>query len=154
MEILTHPHPLLRQVMPDVDIEQGRKTGLLLIEEVKNNPGIVGLAANQVGIKERVCCFAWVHGIIAAVVNPYIVEYSKETELEIEGCASLPDFKIYVERSVEIRVKFDDWFMSAESDNKVNHLMIRNFAARVLQHEVDHLNGILLTDKVLDAPSP
>lgn len=109
---------------------------------------LVGMAAPQIGKPVRV----FVSEIrktsvrntdfdaLKIYINPEIVEFSRETELEYEGCGSIPDIFGQVERSKEITLKYyDERGVSRE-------IHAQNLLARVIQHEIDHLNGILFTD--------
>jgi len=103
----------------------------------------VGIAATQIGINERVC-----HITINKnrdtfpMINPEILEYSEETETDTEGCLSLPGKWGPVERSVKVKVRFLD----AKGHEQV--MIFQDFEARIVQHEVDHLNGTLFIDHV------
>jgi len=106
----------------------------------------VGLAANQLGknlsifiIDERL---AQEYSVPEIYINPEITEYSKdEDELE-EGCLSIPQFYIPIIRSKKIKIKALD-----QNGNRIK-LRARGFLARVLQHETDHLNGIVIKDRI------
>jgi len=102
----------------------------------------VGLAANQVGQDLAIFVIdkklAEENSVPDAFINPEITEYSKDkTEME-EGCLSLPDYWIPVSRAKKIKIKALD-----ENGNKIK-IKARGFLARVLQHETDHLNGVLI----------
>jgi len=106
----------------------------------------VGLAANQIGRTEALCIVD--QGLIdegapvRAFVNPRIIEeYREENELE-EGCLSIPDIHEQVTRKLQIRVRFQD--LQGQEHEEVFQDMI----ARVLQHEIDHLNGIFFVDRL------
>jgi peptide deformylase len=79
------------------------------------------------------------------MLNPEITETSKKTGGREEGCLSFPDIRGSIQRPVEITVKF------IGLDGKPRVEKLRDFAARVVQHEVDHLNGILFIDKMSPA---
>jgi len=123
----------------------------LLIEEMSRLMtafGAVGLAANQVGIIKRIIVIDW--GVLSpkganvkAMINPEIVQLSDEKELDMEGCLSLPGIGRKVSRSKNIKVKYLD------ETGTQQILDITGLKARVVQHEVDHLNGILIIDKVM-----
>ena len=105
----------------------------------------VGLAANQVGQDLAIFVIdkklAEENGGSDAYINPEITEYSKDkTEME-EGCLSLPDYWASVSRAKKIKIKALD-----ENGNKIK-IKARGFLARVLQHETDHLNGVLIKEK-------
>ena len=105
----------------------------------------VGLAGNQVGVLQRV--------IVArpdpdappiALVNPQIVERDSCLELDDEGCLSLQGVLVPVERSHAVRVDARD------VDGKDLTLELEGLGARVLQHEIDHLDGVLIVDRTTD----
>jgi peptide deformylase len=99
----------------------------------------LGLAAPQVDRTERVCIVK-MHGKLTPLINPEIIHRSKEQESAEEGCLSLPNVWIQVPRAVEIVVKYLNP-KGEEQERKLEHL-----DARVVQHEVDHLEGILIVD--------
>ena len=102
----------------------------------------IGLAATQVGVMHRVLVYrVEVDGPIAAVVNPEIEWQSKEKEPFEEGCLSLPGVLVEVERPIHIRVR--------AQDERGDALLIEasGLEARVIQHEVDHLDGVLILDR-------
>ncbi len=107
----------------------------------------VGLAANQVGqdlqifgIDEKL---AEENGVPDAYINPEVTEYSKELGEAEEGCLSLPDYWQQIKRSKKIKIKALD-----ENGKKVK-IKARGLLARVFQHEYDHLQGVLIKDRVL-----
>ncbi len=101
----------------------------------------VGLAANQVGIVRRVFVFEPEEQPARAVVNPVIVDKSDLTETSDEGCLSLQGVLVPVERAVSVSVEGKD-----ETGEAVR-LELEGLAARVAQHEIDHLDGVLILDR-------
>ncbi len=100
-----------------------------------------GIAAPQVGRSERIC-LALLNSKMTPLINPQITWMSDETDVEEEGCLSLPGMKwIPVARSVEIVVTYLD------EKGQPQERRLKNMNARVVQHEVDHLEGILITDR-------
>ncbi len=103
----------------------------------------VGIAATQIGINTRVC-----HITINKqrdtfpMINPEILERSEEVETDTEGCLSLPKHWGPVTRSIWVKAKFTD----AKGNEKI--MTFKDFEARIVQHEVDHLNGTLFIDHV------
>jgi peptide deformylase len=142
-QIRQYPDPVLR--LRSHEIEQfdddlvqlvGRMTRLM--QQAKG----VGLAANQVGVLRRVFIFqAQEDEEPQALVNPAIVDRSDETEPEDEGCLSLQGVLIPVERAVRIRLEAHD-----EHGEPVE-LELEGLPARVAQHELDHLDGVLIVDR-------
>ena len=113
-----------------------------LIENMLHYDG-VGLSANQIGIEER--AFAMIRDIeyndIIVCFNPRIIKrYDDEVWCE-EGCLSFPDEIINIQRPDRIVVKYED------EDKKDHKIKLDGFAARVFQHEFDHLNGIDFTQR-------
>ena len=102
----------------------------------------VGLAANQVGELRRMLVYRVEEdGDYQALVNPEIIARSDEEEIAIEGCLSIGEVNVDVPRAVQIRIKAQDLNGTEfEAD-------LEGFAARVVQHEIDHLDGILILDR-------
>jgi peptide deformylase len=102
----------------------------------------VGLAANQVGVLRRVFVFEPGEGEEArAVVNPVVSERSSEQESEDEGCLSLGPVRVPVERPVAVTLAAQDL------DGSEVQLELDGLSARVVQHEVDHLDGVLILER-------
>lgn len=101
----------------------------------------VGLAGNQVGILRRVFVFQEDEDEVRALVNPRIVERSKETDVEEEGCLSIQRIRVPVERSLAVTVEGKD------EDGDDVRFELEGIAARVAQHEIDHLDGTLILDR-------
>lgn len=104
----------------------------------------VGLAATQVGVLRRLFVFVDGEEGPQAIVNPVIAERADETEPEEEGCLSLQGVKVPVERSVRVVVEGLD-----ASGAPVRH-ELEGYTARVVQHELDHLDGVLIIDRTDD----
>jgi peptide deformylase len=101
-----------------------------------------GLAATQIGVLNRVFVYRTeVDGPIRAIVNPQIEWASEETEVAEEGCLSLPGIWIDVERPARVRMRgLDERGQPVEIEAEMPE-------ARVLQHELDHLDGVLTLDR-------
>ncbi|ATX81175.1 peptide deformylase [Mariprofundus ferrinatatus] len=120
---------------------------------MRAGPGGVGIAAPQVGINQRlvvVDCSASLrpckhHGLLY-MANPHIESREGES-LGREGCLSVPDWVGMVERAKRIRISYND------IHGKRQTLNATGFEARVIQHEVDHLDGILFIDRVISSKS-
>jgi peptide deformylase len=105
----------------------------------------VGLAANQVGILRRVLVFQPSSDEEPTeLVNPRIVEQGGETCVDDEGCLSLQGVVVPVERNLRITVE------GQREDGTDVRLELEELAARVLQHEVDHLDGVLIVDRTAE----
>jgi peptide deformylase len=103
----------------------------------------VGLAATQVGVLRRVFVFAD-DGEDRVLVNPVITKTSKETEVDDEGCLSLRDVLVPVERAQKVTVE------GVDAKGEAVKLELEAPSARVVQHELDHLDGILIIDRTDD----
>lgn len=103
----------------------------------------VGLAATQVGVLHRVLVYkAYEEDPVTALVNPVLEWESDEREAKEEGCLSLPGVHVEVERAVRVRVRAQD-IHGAELVVEEEGL-----PARVIQHEMDHLEGVLILDRI------
>jgi peptide deformylase len=103
----------------------------------------VGLAATQVGVLHRVLVYrVGAEDPVTVLVNPELEWVSDELEAAIEGCLSIPDVHVEVERPARVRVRARDEH-GAEVEIEAQEL-----AARVIQHEIDHLDGILILDRI------
>ncbi|MBN1258844.1 peptide deformylase [Candidatus Peregrinibacteria bacterium] len=100
----------------------------------------VGLAAPQVGKNERIIVALLNQKTIVPMINPEITAHSEEICLGEEGCLSLPGQWGNVRRFKEIIVKYKT------PKNEERMMKLEDFNARIVQHEIDHLNGILFTD--------
>jgi peptide deformylase len=101
----------------------------------------IGLAATQVGVLRRVFVFQRAEDEVNAVVNPEIVERSEETDVADEGCLSIQGISVPVERSLEVTIVGKD-----ENGTDVRY-ELDDYAARCVQHEADHLDGVLMIDR-------
>ncbi len=106
----------------------------------------IGLAAPQIGFSRQVVVVdasELVKGEYPrAFINPEIIEFSEETDVKEEGCLSIPGVHEEVVRSTRIKVKYQDEKGKEFTEEYTNWL------ARILQHEIDHLNGILFVDRI------
>jgi peptide deformylase len=143
MEIFTgDKNPVLRQKSKSV-VKFDRQLKKLVHEmgvTMKESNGL-GLAAPQVGINERLF-ISTVNKKPMVFINPEIIKFSQEKEIQEEGCLSLPNVWGEVERAREVTVKFQD------VNGKERIMKFSNLNARAIQHEYDHLEGILFTDKL------
>ncbi len=103
----------------------------------------IGLAANQIGLNVRVFVTR-VNGKFYSFFNPEIIKSSDETSIEDEGCLSVPKTYGKVERNEKVVLSAYD------KNSKPIKIKAKGVLARVFQHEVDHLNGILFIDKAKD----
>jgi peptide deformylase len=104
----------------------------------------VGLAATQVGVLRRIFVFEPDEDGARTVVNPVVSERSTETEVDEEGCLSLPSVRVPVERATSLVLEGKD-----ETGADVRY-ELEGYAARVAQHELDHLDGVMIIDRTDD----
>ena len=105
----------------------------------------VGLAATQVGVLQRLFVFqAAGDEDVTAIVNPEITKRSEETEVAEEGCLSLQGVLVPVERAVEVTIE------GQGVDGEPLRLELEEMDARVVQHELDHLDGVLMLQRTDD----
>ena len=121
---------------------QHKKLALDMVETMTAHHG-VGLAANQVGVLERICVVQTPDMEEAMIlVNPEIVKREGEREVE-EGCLSVPGYRGMVIRSEKIRAR------ALNLDSKQFKLDAEELLAQALEHEIDHLNGIMYMDHLV-----
>lgn len=133
-------NPVLRKA--GARVERVTKDVLRLLRDmedtVRHADGL-GLAAPQIGISLQVCIVRLGERMVP-LINPEIIGKSQEKESAEEGCLSLPDIWIQVERPAGITVRYVDT-KGAEQERA-----LQGMDARVVQHEIDHLNGVLIVD--------
>jgi peptide deformylase len=115
-----------------------------MLATMRDNEG-VGLAANQIGRLKRVFVAA-IEDEEYVIVNPVLTDWSETTESVPEGCLSIPGILVDVERPTGVTVSGQD------VSGKPLQIRASDLLARVLQHEVDHLDGVLILDRT-DRPS-
>lgn len=101
----------------------------------------VGLAATQVGVLQRMFVFSPGEDDVRAVVNPEIVERGAEVDTDDEGCLSIQGVLVPVERSTQVTL------VGKDVDGSDLRLELAEVAARVVQHELDHLDGVVILDR-------
>jgi peptide deformylase len=141
-QIRQYPDPALR--MKANEVTEFDDYLLQLVERMIHLMGDaqgVGLAATQVGILQRLFVFDVEELGARAVVNPRLVEVADETSTDEEGCLSLEGVRVPVERSTKVTLEGVD-----PSGGDV-HLELEGLGARVVQHELDHLDGVLIIDR-------
>src|SRR5262245_3124230 len=145
LPIITLPDPLLRKMSAPVERVDDELRALAdnMLETMYDAPG-VGLAAVQVAVPRRLI-------VVDAstkdeerkplvLINPEILTLGSQTRLHEEGCLSIPDVRIEIERPASLRVRYLD------RDGKPQELDAEGLLATVIQHEIDHLNGRLIID--------
>jgi peptide deformylase len=142
-QIRQYPDPVLR--MEAKPVEEFDEELLRLVDRMRAlmvDAVGVGLAATQVGVLRRLFVFSrGGDDEVLAVVNPTIVRKGDETELDDEGCLSLQGVTAPVERAVSIRLEGKD-----ENGRDVAY-DLEGYPARTAQHELDHLDGVLIVDR-------
>jgi peptide deformylase len=146
-QIRQYPDPALRmkareiEEIDDADVRRLAERLTLLMRDANG----VGLAATQIGVLRKLFVFLpEPDGEPVAVANPVLAERSEESAPDDEGCLSLIGVQMPVERSVSVRLEGRDLRGEALS------LDLTGQAARVVQHELDHLDGILILDRTTD----
>jgi len=155
--LITVPNEILRRKARPVTQFDDKLQSLIedMVETMRTEPG-VGLAATQVAVSERVIVVEYYEDEekaeqseeegkelpkrLYAVINPEITRKSTETELGVEGCLSVPGINGDVERHLAITVK------GLNRHGQPLTLKLKDWTARIFQHEIDHLNGVLFTD--------
>ena len=149
--------PILNKISDEVDIENINEEILEIIEDLKSTLEFgtgLGIAAPQIGINKRIIVVgAKKENIkyndaeeipITAMINPTWREMSKETDTQYEGCMSVPSIRGKVERYRNIELTYYD-----EDGNQIIK-QLYGFIARLVQHECDHLEGIVFLERVKD----
>ena len=150
--IVIYGHPALKKVAEDIEKDHPNLQRLIddLFETMYNAEGI-GLAAPQIGKTERIFVIDGepiaeddisMQGFKVAFINARIIERSGELDVMKEGCLSIPNLREEVNRESHIRITYYDqnWEFHDETYD--------GYKARVIQHEYDHLDGIVFTDKI------
>lgn len=139
LKIVKFPNPILRKKAAHVKKVGKAEKEILsdMAETMYLNHG-VGLAANQVGIDKQ-CAVIDVGEGLLKLINPVITRKSGMDAME-EGCLSVPETCISVKRALKISVDFMD------EDGRVSRIEAEGLLARAIQHEIDHLSGVLIID--------
>lgn len=145
LEIKKFTEPVLRKRCRGVrEIDKDIKQLIVnMAQTMEKNQG-VGLAAPQVGVLKNIIIVKgdFKGQRILALVNPKITKKSKEKEKDIEGCLSFPGIFLEIKRAKEVEIKGLDI-----NGGKIK-LKTKGLLARIFQHEIDHLNGILFSDRL------
>jgi peptide deformylase len=142
LKIIKYPDNFLRKKTREVsdfkDVELQRLV-LDMAKTMETEKGI-GLAAPQVGSDLRIC-LARVNNTLYVLINPKIKSYSRTSDVFEEGCLSFPGKFLPIERPVKVKIKARDL------NGKKIKIKAEGLLARVLQHEIDHLEGVLMIDR-------
>lgn len=147
-KILNDNHPVLRSPAQEVKKINSGVLRLLddMIETMRDADG-VGLAANQVGVPKRLLVAFAGEDEVYELINPYC-ENEEGEEVGVEGCLSVPGYYGEVPRSEKIVVT------ALNREGEKIRVEVEGLKARILQHEMDHLEGILFTDKAVRMVDP
>ena len=139
MEIRKYPDPVLRKKCKPVERVTDEEVKLLeeMLSLMYASRG-VGLAASQVGISRQLMVANAGEGPLK-LINPEIIEVKGKEKMK-EGCLSVPNLEVKIARPFEVVVK------ALNQNGKSVEIRVRGLLARVLQHEIDHLNGKLIID--------
>ena len=142
--IITDKNKLKQKCIEVTDFTEAEKIAAELLSELSNSKKGIGLAANQIGYDKRICVVNVKEPLV--LINPKIIDKSKETFVFPEGCLSFPNKKIRTRRFVSISVECDNidstLFFTADSDKLEDAL-----ECACVQHEIDHLDGITMFDR-------
>lgn len=138
-DLRLYPDSVLREkALPVGDVDEDISELINGMAEIMYSYQGIGLAAPQVGVLKRVIVADIGDGLLS-IANPEIIQKEDEDRLE-EGCLSLPDIQVEIERRKIISVR------GISQEGKEITYELTGLTARVIQHEIDHLNGILIID--------
>lgn len=144
MNLIKYPNPILEKECKDVDISNpGFDPKALKDEMVKfmlDNHGI-GLSANQVGLDIKVFVMGDSVENSTMCINPTILQYTSDTQDDLEGCLSFPNMFVKIKRPTEILAQFYDENLEQQT------VKISGYSAKCYLHELDHLLGITMKDR-------
>ena len=142
--ILYYNNTLLHTALKEVkEFNEGlNKNSDIMFEQMYKNKGI-GLAANQIGLDIRLIVYdaAKYGGNKLSLVNPKIIKKIGKTNIDREGCLSAPGIEVEIKRFPEIIIE------AQKLDGTKIVFIAKDYEARILQHEIDHINGIMCVDK-------
>ena len=144
MKLIKYPNEMLAREVKDVDLENpGFDPVELKAEMVKfmiDNNGI-GLAANQIGLDAKVFVMGDSVENSTICINPTVLQYTEETQNDIEGCLSFPNVYVKIKRPTEILA---EWYNENLEKQTVK---IEGYSAKCYLHELDHVLGITMKDR-------
>lgn len=154
MQVIQAPNEMLRvKPRPVKKINPALLSTLkemIKLTKTFKDPEGVGLASTQVGLNGRFFVVLWDDGKKSKVknfkiiINPKILNFSKKTKVFMEGCLSIPNIWGEIKRPVSITAEYQD-----ETEKNIKE-KLTGLKAHVFQHEMDHLNGILFTMRVIE----
>ena len=143
-QLVHEEHPILKQALLEFDFDSPPVNPIefasSLVETCKLHRGL-GLSANQCGFPHRVFVMGSEDSYVA-FFNPEIINVSKEQSHMIEGCLSFPFLGLRITRPAEIGVRYQDF------NGEWKGTTLSGLSARCFQHELDHMNGVVYTDRV------
>lgn len=142
--ILIHPNDKLKRVAQPIDVITDETVALLdnLYETMVANDGI-DIAAPQVGKNKRIAVVEVDEGDKFELINPEIIE-AKGESIDVEGCLSIPHVYGTVKRADEVTVRYYD------REGEEIEVTAFGYLARAFQHEIDHLDGVLFVEKMIE----
>lgn len=147
LKILKYPHPILRIPCPELTVFDQALEDLVadMVETMYHGPGAVGLAAPQIGQSVRVFVMDTTahttRNNLKVMVNPKIITASRNKTMR-EGCLSFPEYLANIKRSQRISVEAFD------AKGVLQTYELKHLEAVCVQHEIDHLDGILMMDRI------
>jgi peptide deformylase len=152
LPVYLYGHPVLRKEARDIPLDYpGLQTLIENMFETMYNADGVGLAAPQIGLEDRILVLdlnacakddASLAGFRKVLINAHIIEQNGEEKSVEEGCLSIPKIHEKVPRKNRIRIQYLDENLAAHDE------VYEGYKARVIQHEYDHLDGILFVDRI------
>lgn len=140
LNILHDGDEILKRLSCPVILNDEVKEFIGSMKETMIHANGIGLAAPQVGRNIRVIVVKLQYGDIQEMINPTIKWYSDHTVSIEEGCLSIPDHYIDITRPSKISISFQDL------SGKYKRWKLKSLESRIVQHEIDHLDGVLMTD--------
>lgn len=145
MNLVYYPDPFLDKKVKDVNLEDPGFDPVELKEQMIDlmlSSNGIGLSANQVGVDAQVFVFGDSKENSTICINPTILQYTKDTTVDVEGCLSFPNIFVKIKRPKEILAK---WYDENLQEQVVK---IEGYSAKCYLHEYDHLQGITFKDRV------
>ena len=145
MKLLKYPDKFLSKQVSAVDLENPnfdpKEIKEQMIDCMLTNSGI-GLSANQIGLDAQVFVFGDSKENSTICINPTILQYTKETTVDVEGCLSFPNIFVKIKRPKEILAEWYDENLEKQT------VKIEGYSAKCFLHEWDHLQGVTFKDRV------
>jgi len=143
-ELIEEASKVLRTPPPEFDFENPKEDPKEIeknMAEAMDKFGGIGLSANQVGLPYKMFVMKTADKGTVGFFNPKLTKASQDTDLMKEGCLSFPDIYLMIKRSKTIEFEYQD------SDGEKHTLVLDGLAARCVQHEIDHLNGVIFLQR-------